>query len=156
MNFGFTEILLLLPFIALIIIPMIFFLITQENFLKVIKPDNRRMQPNEVWLQLIPLFNLFWQFIVVNRIAESIRNEIIDRNLNSVSGTANPAFAIDVNEWPTLDLGLAYCILGIAGVAGFFFGFLLFVFGGLAAMICWIIYWTQIAEYKNRFLNNPL
>ena len=47
---------------------LIFFLIAQQNTLKSIKPHNRKMQPGEVWLQLIPVFNLIWQFIVVGRI----------------------------------------------------------------------------------------
>ena len=143
MNLGFTEILLMLPVFGLIIIPMILFLIAQQNLLKTIKPDNRRIQPNDVWLQLIPGFNLVWQFFVVDRIAESIRNENIERGSNSLSGA-------QINEKPTYDLGLAYCILNTVGFVGFFF-IAIFIFASLPAIICWIIYWVQIADYRSKF-----
>jgi len=60
--------------IALAIIGVVmYFLITQQNTLKAIQQQNRLMRPGEVWLQLIPLFGIVWQFIVVTRISDSIR-----------------------------------------------------------------------------------
>lgn len=153
MNLGFTEILIVLPILVFIFVPMIFFLIAQRDLLRSIKPENRTIQPNEVWLQLIPVFNLYWQFNVVDRISDSIRNEIVERHPVSFGATSNSAFPIYTNERPTHDLGRAYCILGLIGVLGFFTFFLL-CFAGFAATICWIIYWVQIAEHKNRFLRD--
>ena len=152
MNLGWTEILLILIIVlAIFLVPMILFLLTQQNILKAIRPDNRRIQPGEVWLQLIPLFNIVWQFIVVSRISESIRNEINGRAADSFLGAANPIFANDVEPRPTYSIGLAYCILGLCGIIP-----LLGWLASLAALVCWIIYWTQIAAYKNKFLNNPI
>ncbi len=153
MSLGFTEILLMLPVLGFILIPMIFFLIAQQDLLRTIKPENRTIQPNEVWLQLIPVFNLYWQFVVVDKIADSIRNELVDRHPVSFGATSDSAFPIYTDERPTHDLGRAYCILGLIGVLGFFTFFLLSC-AGIAATICWIIYWVRIAEYKNRFLSN--
>ena len=153
MNLGFTEILLMLPLVGFIIIPMIFFLVAQQDLLKAIKPENRTIQPNEVWLQLIPVFNLYWQFVVVDRIADAIRNELVDRHPVSFGATSNSAFPIITDERPTHDLGRAYCILGLIGVSGFF-TFYILCLAGCAATVCWIIYWVRIAEYKNRFLEN--
>ena len=152
MNLGDTEILLIF-FIAVVIfiIPMIFFLLTQQNTLKAIKPENRRMRPGEVWMQLIPLFNIVWQFIVVARISDSIRNEINDRNNNSFLGEVNPAFVNDRDPRPTYNIGLAFCILGLCGMIPLLGGF-----ASLGALVCWIIYWTQVAAYKNKFQNNPI
>ena len=129
---------------------MIFFLIAQQNTLHAVSTHNRKMQPGEVWLQLIPLFGLVWKFIVVNKISQSIRAEINDRNSNSFLGEANPVFVNDMVPLPTYGIGIAYCILGLCGfipVLGWF------AFGWL---VCWIIYWTQIVGYKNKFINNPL
>jgi hypothetical protein len=153
MNIALTEILIILPILGFTLIPMIFFLIAQQDVLKAIKPENRTIQPNEVWLQLIPLFNLYWQFIVVDRISDSIRNEIVERHPVSFGATSNSAFPIYTDERPTYNLGRAYCILGLIGVLGFFILFPLF-FAGFAATICWILYWVQIAEHKNRFVRN--
>lgn len=151
MNLGGTEILLILFVLVIFLVPMILFLLTQQNTLKAIRPDHRRIQPGEVWLQLIPLFNIVWQFIVVSRISESIRNEINGRTTDSFLGDANPIFTSDVEPRPTYSIGLAYCILGLGGIIPFL-GWL----ASLAALVCWIIYWTQIAAYKNKFLNNPV
>jgi hypothetical protein len=153
MNLALAEIMFILPILIFILIPMMFFLIAQRDLLKAIEPDNRTIQPNEVWLQLIPVFNLYWQFVVVDRIADSIRNELVERHPVSFGATSNSAFPIHTDERPTHDLGRAYCILGLIGVLGFFTFFLL-CFAGLAATICWIVYWVKIAEYKNRFLSN--
>jgi len=119
--------------------------------LRAISPQNRTMQPGEVWLQLIPLFGLVWKFIVVTRISQSIRNEIDYRSLNSFLGETNPVFANDYAPLPTYNIGLAYCILGLCGFIP--------ILGWLATiawLVCWIIYWTQIVAYKNKFSNNPL
>jgi len=137
--------------VAVYLIVLIFFLIAQQNTLKSIKPQNRKMQPGEVWLQLIPIFNLIWQFIVVGKISDSIRNEINDRNLNSFLGIADPVFANDLTRRPTYDIGLTYCILSLCGCIPLLGGI-----ASIAGIVCWIIYWTQIVAYKNKFLNNPL
>ena len=152
MNIGFTEI-LMLPVLGFIIVPMMFFLIAQQDIVKAIKPENRTIQPNEVWLQLIPVFNLYWQFVVVDRIADSIRNELVDRHPVTFGATSDSAYPIYTDERPTFDLGRAYCILGLISVVGFF-TFLILCFAGCAATVCWIIYWVKIAEYKSRFLSN--
>ena len=142
-------------FVGLIIlgylVALVFFLIAQQNTLKVIKPQNRRMRPGEVWLQLIPLFNLVWQFIVVARISDSIRNEINDRTVNSFLGIADPVFANDLTRRPTYDMGLTFCILSLCGCIPLLGGI-----ASLAGIVCWIIYWTQVVAYKNKFLNNPI
>ena len=153
MNLALTEILIILPMLVCILVPMIFFLIAQQDLLKTIKPENRTIQPNEVWLQLIPVFNLYWQFVVVDKISDSIRNELVDRHPVSFGATSDSAFPVFTDERPTHDLGRAYCILGLIGVMGFFTFFLL-CFAGCAATVCWIIYWVKIAEYKNRFFSN--
>jgi len=133
------------------LVALIFFLIAQQNTLKAIQPQNRRMSPGEVWLQLIPLFNLVWQFIVVARISDSIRNEINDRTMNSFLGIADPVFANDMTRRPTYDMGLTFCILSLCGCIP-----VLGSFASIAGIVCWIIYWTQIVAYKNKFLNNPI
>lgn len=56
-------------------------LIALSNCLSEIEPRNRTMEPGMVWLNLIPLFNLVWIFITMIRVAESLRNEYEDRDL---------------------------------------------------------------------------
>jgi hypothetical protein len=62
-------------FLALLILPAIFFIITLQNTLKAVSSENRKMPFTNVWLLFIPLFNFYWQFVVVNKMAQSIALE---------------------------------------------------------------------------------
>jgi hypothetical protein len=71
---------------------LIFLLITQHRTLLAVQPANRRLIPGFVWLQLIPVFGLIWQFFVARRISASLRQ------------------ALSTNH-PNLDIGPIFCIL---------------------------------------------
>jgi len=131
-------------FLGLIIVG-IFFLIEQQNILKAIQPENRLMRPGEVWLQLIPLFGLVWQFIVVIRISESIQREFASWQNDNIIGLPDAQVAHVLNTRPTYDIGLAVCILNCC--------WWIPILGNLAAIagvICWIIYWTKLVEYRKK------
>ena len=51
------------------------FLLTLHRALDGCSPENRRMNPGQVWLMFIPLFSLFWAFQVVSAIADSFDAE---------------------------------------------------------------------------------
>lgn len=130
---GLFQLLFLLAFL----VPYIFFLITLYRTAEQISMQSRRLAPGQVWLLLIPLFNLIWMFVVINRLANSIRLECDRLNVSYGQPT------------PTKDIGNIYALLAIASlmpVIGFFFG--------LGALICWIIYWTQVARYRRLFIQN--
>lgn len=122
---------------AVVLIPAIFYLLTLQNTLKAIRPENRTMTPGNVWLMLIPLFNLVWMFIMITRIADSIRNELNAR------GTVT-------NERPTYNIGLVWCILFLVGRIPFIGGLF-----SLGCLVCWIIHWVKVNEYKKQFLAEP-
>jgi hypothetical protein len=44
-------------------------------------PIHRTMSPRSVWLNLIPVFNLFWSIQTVRRVAATLRAEYADRRL---------------------------------------------------------------------------
>jgi hypothetical protein len=142
--FGVGAVLSIVFFLlGIFLIPFIFFLITQQNTLKAIQPQNRTMSPGEVWLQLIPLFHIVWRFIVVKRIAESIRNELSSGNAFSFEESNYSPYLND--EKPTQQIGMAYCILGAVSYIP-----ILGSLAGLAELVCWIIYWVKLSEYKNQ------
>ena len=99
--FGIVGIVLIVVFVALIIflVPYIFYLITLQNTLKAVSPHNRLMPPGQVWLNLIPLFGMVWHFIVVDKISQSLRLELNERNITH--DEPKPAY----------NLGLTMCIL---------------------------------------------
>lgn len=126
-----------LLFLVLFIVPYIFFLLTLYRTAEQISLQSRHISPGHVWLLLIPLFNLVWMFVVINKLASSIKHECDRLNISYAQPT------------PTKDIGNIYAALAITSlmpVIGFFFG--------LGAFVCWIIYWTQVARYRKLFIEN--
>lgn len=119
-----------------LIVPYIFYIITLQSTLNAISEGNRQMPSSNVWLLLIPLFGTIWHFIVIGKLADSIRNEANDRN-------------IYINESrPAYGIGLAMCITNCL-----IFLPILGTFASLGFLICWIIYWSKMAGYKRELLN---
>ncbi|MFN8240156.1 MAG: hypothetical protein U0X39_05310 [Bacteroidales bacterium] len=134
--FGIYELLMgLLVLFFILLIPKILFLLTMQNTLREVKPENRRMDPGLVWLSLIPLFGVVWQFFIVINVADSLKAEFNQRNINA--GEDRPGFGI----------GLAYCILNCCGIVPF-----LGILAAIAGFICWIIYWVQISGFKDKLV----
>ena len=128
---GATEIILIFIVIGVMLIPKIFYLISLQKTLNEVSNENRKMQPNFVWLVLIPIFGLIWEFIVVNGIASSLQDEFKKRNIK-VS-----------EEKPGRTIGLTYCILFCCSIIP-----LIGVIAGIAGFVCWIIYWVKINNYR--------
>lgn len=133
----FAAFLMILLVVGILLIPFIFYLLTLQNTLKAIAPQNRYVRPEQVWLMFIPFFNIVWQFILVDRLASSIQKELNMRGIHT-------------NERPTYNIGLAYCILGLAGWVP-----LLGTLTGIATVVCWIIHWVKVSEFKDKFLSEP-
>jgi len=54
---------------------------TFRTTLKLIAVENRFMKPGEAWLILIPVFNIYWNFELAKRMANSLTNEFYDRKI---------------------------------------------------------------------------
>jgi len=130
--------------IALAIIGVVmYFLITQQNTLKAIQQQNRLMRPGEVWLQLIPLFGIVWQFIVVTRISDSIRREFVSRQNDSILGYADAQAVAISSERPTYSIGIAMCTLRCCIIVPILGSLAL-----IAALVCLVVYWKKLSDYK--------
>jgi hypothetical protein len=151
-NDGYLQIILLLVFIGIAVL----FLLTQQNTLKAVRRENRLMQPGLVWLQLIPVVGQIWQFIVVLRIAKSIRKEIKFVQGDSLFGSSDLNVAEKLTHRATLAIGISYCTLTLVGAL-----FNLFMTAGqesplipivglifLTGIVCWIIYWVRLAQSR--------
>jgi hypothetical protein len=154
---GAIQLLLLAAFL----IPAILFLLTQQNTLKMIRPDNRRMAPGLVWLQLIPLFGQVWQFFVISRISRSIKSELESPRGDSILGLEDMLVTETTRKQPTRGIGITYSTLywlmflvDICTIGGNRqeSGTLLMIIGlfAWATIICWIIYWARLAWYKRK------
>ena len=117
-------------YIGIILIPGIFYLLTLRKALLRCEKSNRAMPPGQVWLQLIPLFNMIWHFFIVINVAKSLHNEFEQRGIKS-------------DPMPGKSLGLAMCILGIISFVPY-----IGIWFGLISIICWIVYWVKISGYS--------
>jgi hypothetical protein len=133
---GFAIFIVILIAISLTI--QIFFLLTLSRCLSRISPRNRRMQPGEVWLNLIPCFGLIWIFFTVSRLADSLRDEFRRRQLHDDGDFGR-------------SVGIAYPILSLVSAIPYIGGLF-----GIAALICMIIYWVKIAGYSKQLLTDTL
>lgn len=59
------------------------FLASLQTALRRVHPDHRRMDPGQVWLNLVPVFNVVWAPVTVVLVAESLRNEYRARGLDA-------------------------------------------------------------------------
>ena len=110
------------------------FLWTLHRTLQRCAPENRTLSPGLVWLSLIPLFGYFWQFVIVSRIDDSLRREFISRSKGMPMPQQNYGYGIGITMC-ILPIGTIIPIIGIAF--------------GLAALVCWIVYWAKIAGYSD-------
>lgn len=153
----------------LFLIPVFLFLRAQHGALAMVRPENQLLAPGLVWLQLIPIFNYVWIFIVVRRISDSLAKEYAGWESDSIFGIADEEALKNLGKRPTYGIGLTYCILcACLPVSVILFnlygsttitpensafytaiGFVAFSLI-LAALVCWIIYWVQLVVWKRR------
>lgn len=110
-------------------VSMIFYLLFLQRSLEFMAPENRKMEPGMVWLMLIPFFSIGYQFVLVGKLADSIKAEQISRGIRS--SEARPAYG----------LGLTMCIMTCAAVLPYI-GTLV----AIAALVVWIVYWVKISN----------
>lgn len=119
--------------IILVLIPTIFYLISMQKTLGCCREENQVMKPGLVWLMIIPLFGMIWQFFVVIQISDSLKKEFA--SLGEDLGDENPGKGI----------GLAYCITGVASNIPY-----IGIIPGIASLVCWIMHWVKIVDYRHR------
>lgn len=148
---------------------LIIYLLNLRNTIAAASAPNQQMNPNLVWLLLIPYFGSFWYLYVVNKLSQTIAAEY--KSKGQPLPTAKPTYGV----------GMTYAILSIistiyglfnmqdtmerykamfsgqmpsqdpsAGMAGGLMGIV-----GLAMIILWIVYWVQTSSYKNKMRMLP-
>lgn len=93
---------------------------------------HRPMDPNMVWLLLIPLFNFFWNFKVYPPMMEAYRKALAEKNL-PVEGDGG------------YNLALAYCITVVCCIIP-----LLNVLAALAVLVLWILVLVKAYGFKRQ------
>lgn len=100
-----------------------------------VEPRNRRIGPGGIWLNLLPVFNVVWLPVTVERVGESLRAELTDRGLHK--------------SWYGYgkSVGLTALVLFVGPVVLF----------PPAAVVTWpfaviytIVYWVQVGGYARQ------
>jgi|GEM_PF-1126736 len=135
-----TMALLMLPAFIIILglvslVVCILYLITLQSCFATLPEKHRELSPGLVWLLLVPLFNLVWVFIVVLKLSSSFKNAFAERGVTTEVGSCSQG------------IGLAYCILCCCSVIP-----LVNFVAAPAGFICWVIYWSQVASLKNKYI----
>ncbi len=123
--------------VAIMLVIAIFYLLNLQNLLKEIDQKNRLVEPGNVWLMFIPLFNIIYPFILYPKIADSVRNEYQARGIKKAGDFSR-------------GIGVAMPILSLCGIIPFIGGL-----AGLANFVLFIIFWVKTAEYKNELKRSP-
>lgn len=100
-------------------------------------PQFRQMEPKMVWLLLIPLFNLFWNFMVFPKLSASYQ-----QYFHSIGRT-------DVGDCYA-NMALALCICAACSVIP-----CVGMFAGIAALVVLILYLIKIHELKKQIPTTP-
>lgn len=119
--------------IAIWLLPMVFYLLSMQSALEAVRASNRRFAPGLVWLNLIPLFNLVWNFFVVNAVSGSLQREFAERGVRDVGDCGH-------------GIGIAMSILAVLTLVPV----LGWSLASIVTLVLWILYWVKIVELKNR------
>jgi len=130
-NFGFQELLLLFIILGIGIIPIIFFLITLQNTLKVVEPQNRKMQPGNVWLLLIPLFGFVWSFVLVSAIADSCKAQL-------------EQYDVYYEQRPTYSIGMGWAVCLVLSMIVKLFS--------IVSIAMFITYWVKVNDVRKELI----
>lgn len=112
----------------------VFYANTIRKTLLLVAPENRLMTPGQAWLLVIPLFNVYWNFSVASRLADSLTNEFYDRK---IAEEENPGRAA----------GMWYAWLFLLSNIPFPPFILVTVF--LLSITYFVIYWVKVGNFRN-------
>jgi heme/copper-type cytochrome/quinol oxidase subunit 2 len=131
-----TEMLqVLFIFAAISIIVWILYARTMAKTLELIHFDNRHLQPKNVWWLAVPFINIYFNFVCVRALSDSLTNEFYDRKIAE-------------EENPGRQTGLSYAWFFLLSMFPYLPAFLKLTFS-LLSMIYFVMHWVKIAHFKH-------
>ncbi|MBD1424128.1 hypothetical protein [Sphingobacterium arenae] len=115
------------------IIIWIFFALTLYRTLKLVKKENLCILPSQAWFVAVPIFNIYWNFEVAKRVADSLNNEFYDRK-------------VEVEEKPTQKWGLIFAWTFL--LSNIPLPLFVLTIIGILHFVYFITYWVKVNEYK--------
>ena len=117
--------------LALILVASFFSAVARV--LRRVSSEHRRMEPSQVWLNLIPVFNFIWWTVTVERVAESLRNEFRERGMDDPEEPYGRRYGLTILV--LLATGCLYYPVFICYPIAFCY---------------WIAYWRQLNRYAEQ------
>jgi hypothetical protein len=111
------------------LLPRIFYLMSMHGAISRCSPQSRSMSPGLVWLSMVPVVYLFWDFVVVFMVSSSVEKEYRARG-KPLEGS-----------YPALAPGIAFCVLDLVG----WIPFLNLIITPIS-LVLWIVFWVKIAR----------
>lgn len=118
---------------------------TLKKTLDLVGDENRCMKPQHAWLALVPLFSIYWNFVIASRLADSLTNEFYDRKIAE-------------EEDPGKRAGMIYAIFVLLMNIPLLQSFT--ITAALFSIVFFIRYWVKVESFRvlleehNRFLEN--
>ncbi len=112
----------------------VFYANTIRKTLLLVNEENRLLNPKLAWLLVIPLFNIYWNFVVASRLADSLTNEFYDRK---IAEEENPGRAT----------GMLYAWLFLLSNIPLTPFILISI--GLLSFVYFIAYWVKMNNFRN-------
>lgn len=134
--FGPQQAILVVVLLVAIAIAIVY-LLTLQNTLKQVERANRQVEPGNVWLMLIPLFNVVYAFFLYPQICDSVKAEYRYRGLNA-SGDFGRSLGVTM---PILSICRILPVIG--------------PLSALANLVIFIIFWAKMAGYKSKLESTP-
>ena len=134
--------------VAVVLIRLIiwaFYANSVRKTLLLIAPENRLMKPEMAWILVVPLVNIYWNFVVAGRLADSLTNEFYDRQ---IAEEENPGAAMGKRyAWLFLLSNVPLPPFILVSIA-------------LVSFVYFIVYWVKVNNFRNilveheKFRNN--
>jgi hypothetical protein len=131
----------------LFFLPKVFYLLSVQKTLKLIPEQYRKMNPLLVWLGMIPLFYLLWNFFVVwktKRSFDALRaagNTDSNQNGGFAMGIVSSVFAVLIPVLgivsPVAEEASQFGVMTLVSVVVFF-----------AWIATWIVNWVQVVSSR--------
>lgn len=134
---GPIQALFLLIVIPGMILVAVFYLMNLQNLLKEVSTANRQVEPGNVWLMFIPLFNIIYPFILYPKITDSVKLELESRGLAEQGDYGR-------------GIGIALPVTGLCGIIP-----VIGILASLANLVLFILFWVKMAGYKTKLKNSP-
>lgn len=161
------ETIIKLTYWTIMALVAILFLLNLQHTIKVVAPENRKMKPGNVWMQLLPLVGLVYSFIVARSVSDSIVAEyrskvqiLVSEKPTYITGMVFAVFSVLITIL-SIYSGLSYGavdtsvmteeeVLAYTTRSDVFAFSIIMMIVSLAWFVLFIVYWVQTAAYKRK------